>query len=123
MKISIASPKLLSVVVILAAVLLVMTTIPKENKIVDQTLIIKCIIGEKTINLDGAQLYPVSDDIISKLHKVTGSSLGKIKSGRFRHIDTKERYTLYITGKGDCFYFESDGKKYIIDGISAQDMP
>ena len=108
----------ISTVMVLAGVtLLILSSLPMENKIEDNTLTVRYIIGKETINLSGATFLPVPEEVNHNIIRVGGTSLGKKHSGNFMNTKTKTRYKFYLTGKGERLYFELGNKKYLIDGI------
>ncbi len=42
-------------------------------------------------------------------------SIGKIKSGNFKNIKTRNKYIFYLTGNGQRVYFEVGDKRYLVD--------
>ncbi len=98
-------------------VLLVLGTIPVENKLEGNTLTVKFIIGKKVIDMTGAKFYPVPEEALHHIVRVGGTSIGKIKSGNFMNTRTRTKYKFFLTGKGEKTYFEVDGKNYLVDGI------
>ena len=106
---------LASLLILAGCILLVLGTLPMENKIEGNTLTVRFIIGKKTIDLTDASFFPVPD-IDHKMIRVGGTSIGKKHSGNFVNTRTKAKYKLYLTGKGERKYFEIGNDKYIIDG-------
>ena len=102
---------------IAGAALLVLGTLPIENKMENDTLTVKFIIGKKDIDIAGAEFLPVPDDVEHNIWRVNGTSIGRIRSGHFKNSKTGNRYIFYLTGKGDKVYFELDGKKYLVDNV------
>ena len=102
---------------IAGAALLVLGTLPIENKMENDTLTVKFIIGKKVIDIAGAEFLPVPDDVDHNIWRVNGTSIGRIRSGHFKNSKTGNRYIFYLTGKGDKVYFELDGKKYLVDNV------
>lgn len=105
-----------AILITAGALLLILGTIPVRNTITDDTLTVKFIIGQKTIDLAGARFMPVPDDVNHNIIRVCGTSIGKIHSGNFKNTRTKAKYKFYLTGKGKRVYFEIGEKKYLIDG-------
>ena len=105
------------VLIILGVLLLVLGSIPVENRIKDNTLTVKFVIGKKDIDIAGAEFLPVPDDVEHNIWRVNGTSIGRIRSGHFKNSKTGNRYIFYLTGKGDKVYFELDGKKYLVDNV------
>ena len=106
------------VLIVLGVVLLVLGSIPKECKIENDTLTVKFILGKKVIDLEGAQFMPVPDDVSHNIVRTNGTSVGKIHSGHYKNIKTKNKYIFYLNGKGERVYFEVGGQKYLIDNVT-----
>ena len=109
---------LATVIIIIAATLLVLGSIPTKNSIEDNTLTVHFLIGKKVIDITGAKFFPVPDDVDSNLIRINGTSVGKKKSGHFKNTRTKNKYILYLTGNGERVYFEIGDKKYLVDNIN-----
>lgn len=109
---------LAAVLITVGAVLLVLGTLPMENKIDGKSLIVKFVIGQKVIDISDAVVMPVPDEAAHNLIRVGGTSVGKKHSGNFINRKTKTKYKLYLTGNGEKTYFEIGGDKYLVDGIS-----
>ena len=107
-------------VIIVAVIFLALSTIPMENKIEGNTLIVKYIIGKEKIDITDAKFLPVPEDTTQHLIRIGGTSIGRKKSGNFMNTRTRTRYKFYLTGKGEKVYFEVGGKKYLVDGITAR---
>ena len=106
--------------IIIATALIVVGTIPMENKLENNTLTIKYILGKDTIDMTHAKFLPLPEGI-NHLIRIGGTSIGKKRSGNFKNMKTGTKYKLYITGKGEKQYFEIGDKKYIVDDISEAD--
>jgi len=102
------------------AVLLVLGTLPMENKVEGKNLVVKFVIGKKVIDISDAVVMPVPDEVNHNIIRVGGTSIGKKHSGNFMNTKTKTKYKFYLTGKGERTYFEIGSDKYLIDGISIQ---
>ncbi len=107
--------------IIIGAILLVLGTVPMENKLENNTLTIKYILGKDTIDMTNAKFLPLPEGFNHNLIRVGGTSIGKKRSGNFKNTKTGTKYKLYITGKGEKVYFEIGDKKYIVDDISKAD--
>ena len=105
---------------IVGAVLLVMGTLPMENKIEENELVVKFLIGKKVIDITDAVFMPIPEEVTKNIIRVGGTSVGSKRSGKFMNTRTKTRYTFYLTGKGERTYFEIGSKKYLVDGVSMQ---
>ena len=108
-----------AILITVGAVLLVLGSIPMKNTIEDNKLTVNFIIGKKVVDMTGAEFLPVPDDVNRNIIRVNGTSIGKKHSGRYKNIKTKNKYTFYLTGKGDRVHFIIGETKYLIDGIDA----
>ena len=111
---------LAAILITIGAVLLVLGTLPMENKVEGKNLVVKFIIGKKVIDISDAVVMPVPDEVNHNIIRVGGTSIGKKHSGNFMNTKTKTKYKFYLTGKGERTYFEIGSDKYLIDGISIQ---
>ena len=109
-----------TIMLIVGAVLLVMGTLPMENKIEGNELVVKFLIGKKVIDITDAVFMPIPEEVTKNIIRVGGTSVGSKHSGKFMNTRTKTRYTFYLTGKGERTYFEIGSKKYLVDGVSMQ---
>jgi len=111
---------LAAILITIGAVLLVLGTLPMENKVEGKNLVVKFVIGKKVIDVSDAVVMPVPDEVNHNIIRVGGTSIGKKHSGNFMNTKTKTKYKFYLTGKGERTYFEIGSDKYLIDGISIQ---
>ena len=111
---------LAAILITIGAVLLVLGTLPMENKVEGKNLVVKFVIGKKVIDISDAVVMPVPDEVNHDIIRVGGTSIGKKHSGNFMNTKTKTKYKFYLTGKGERTYFEIGSDKYLIDGISIQ---
>ena len=111
---------LAAILITVGAVLLVLGTLPMENKVEGKNLVVKFVIGKKVIDVSDAVVMPVPDEVNHNIIRVGGTSIGKKHSGNFMNTKTKPKYKFYLTGKGERTYFEIGSDKYLIDGISIQ---
>ena len=111
---------LAAILITIGAVLLVLSTLPMENKVEGKNLVVKFVIGKKVIDISDAVVMPVPDEVNHNIIRVGGTSIGKKHSGNFINTKTKTKYKFYLTGKGERTYFEIGSDKYLIDGISIQ---
>ena len=105
------------ILIVMGVTLLVLGSLPVKNSIQDNTLSVTFVIGKKGIDITGARILPVPDDVDSNLIRTNGTSVGKKKSGHFKNTKTKNRYIFYLTGNGERVYFEIADKKYLIDNV------
>ena len=111
---------LAAIFITVGAVLVVLGTLPMENKVEGKNLVVKFVIGKKVIDISDAVVMPVPDEVNHNIIRVGGTSIGKKHSGNFMNTKTKTKYKFYLTGKGERTYFEIGSDKYLIDGISIQ---
>ena len=111
---------LAAILITIGAVLLVLSTLPMENKVEGKNLVVKFVIGKKVIDISDAVVMPVPDEVNHNIIRLGGTSIGKKHSGNFMNTKTKTKYKFYLTGKGERTYFEIGSDKYLIDGISIQ---
>ena len=111
---------LAAILITIGAVLLVLGTLPMENKVEGKNLVVKFVIGKKVIDISDAVVMPEPDEVNHNIIRVGGTSIGKKHSGYFMNTKTKTKYKFYLTGKGERTYFEIGSDKYLIDGISIQ---
>jgi hypothetical protein len=109
---------LAAVLIAVGAVLLVLGTLPMENKVEGKNLVVKFIIGKKVIDISDAVVMPVPDEVNHNIIRVGGTSVGKKHFGNFMNARTRTKYKFYLTGKGERTYFESGGERYLVDGVS-----
>ena len=92
------------ILIIIGVTLLVLSSLPINNIIEDNTLTVNFVIGKKVIDVTDAKFLPVPD-------------VGKKKSGHFKNTVTRNKYIFYLTGNGERVYFEIGEKKYLIDNV------
>jgi len=105
------------ILITIGAILLILGTIPVENKLERDTLTVRFIIGKKVIDMKDAHYFPVPEDATNHIIRVGGTSIGKKHSGNFMNTRTRAKYKFYLTGKGEKTYFEIGKDKYLIDGL------
>lgn len=108
---------LAAVLITVGAVLLVLGTLPMENKVEGKNLVVKFVVGRKIIDISDAVVIPVPDEVNHNIIRVGGTSVGKKHSGNFMNTRTKTKYKFYLTGKGERTYFEIGSDKYLVDGV------
>ena len=106
------------VLIVVGVVLLVLGSLPIENSIDGNNLVVKFVIGKKTIDIADAVVMPIPEDVNHNIIRIGGTSVGKKHSGNFMNIKTKVKYQFYLTGKGQRTYFEIGNNKYLVDGIT-----
>ena len=107
-----------AVLIALGTVLLLLSTLPMENKVEGNELIVKFVIGQKVIDISEAKVMPIPYEATHNIIRVGGTSIGKKHSGNYKNTKTKTKYIFYLTGKGEQTYFEIGSKKYLVDGIT-----
>ena len=106
------------VLIVVGVVLLVLGSLPVENKIEGNNLVVKFVIGKKTIDISDAVVMPVPEDVKHNIIRVGGTSVGKKHSGNFVNVKTRTKYIFYLTGKGEKTYFEIGSDKYLVDDVN-----
>jgi hypothetical protein len=106
------------VLIVVGVVLLVLGSLPMENKIEGNNLVVKFVIGKKTIDISDAVVKPIPEDVKHNIIRVGGTSVGKKHSGNFKNVKTKTKYIFYLTGKGEKTYFEIGRDKYLVDDVN-----
>ncbi len=105
------------VLIVAGVALLVLGSLPVENRLNGDTLTVRFIIGKKVIDMSGAKYMPVPEDVSHNIIRINGTSVGSKKSGHFMNTRTKNKYLFYLTGKGKQVYFEIGDKKYLVDDL------
>lgn len=108
---------LAAVLTIAGCGLLLLRTLPMENRMEGNNLVVKFVIGRKVIDMSDAVVKPVPDEVGQNIIRIAGTSVGKKHSGNFMNTKTKTKYKFYLTGKGERTYFEIGKDKYLVDGV------
>ena len=116
MLISVIAP----VLIVVGVVLLVLGSLPIENSIEGNDLVVKFIIGKKTIDMSDAVVMPMPEEINRNIIRIGGTSVGKKHSGYYMNVKTKTKYIFYLTGKGKRTYFEIGNDRYLVDGVDTK---
>ena len=106
------------ILIFVGAVLLVLSTLPMQNRIEGDKLIVKFVLGKEVIDIKDAKVMPIPDDVQHNIIRIGGTSFGKKHSGNFMNTKTKIRYKFFLTGKGERVYFEIGDKKYLVDDVT-----
>lgn len=114
MLVSVIAPLL----IVAGVVLLVLGSLPVENSIEGNNLVVKFVIGKKTIDISDAVVMPIPEEVNHNIIRVGGTSVGKKHSGNYMNVKTKTKYRFYLTGKGERTYFEIGNDKYLVDDIN-----
>ena len=104
--------------IVAGTTLLVLGTLPMENKVEGKELIVKFIIGRKVIDITDAVVKPIPDEVTHNIIRIGGTSVGNKQSGNFMNAKTKTKYRFYLTGHGEKTYFEVGKTKYLVDGVT-----
>ena len=111
---------LAAILIFVGCTLLLLGTLPMENKVEGNELIVKFVIGKKVIDIKDAVVKPIPDEVCHNIIRVGGTSIGKKHSGNFKNIKTKTKYKFYLTGHGEKTYFEVGDTKYLVDVVKLQ---
>lgn len=114
MLVSVIAPLL----IVAGVVLLVLGSLPVENSIEGNNLVVKFVIGKKTIDISDAVVMPIPEEVNHNIIRVGGTCVGKKHSGNYMNVKTKTKYRFYLTGKGERTYFEIGDDKYLVDDIN-----
>ena len=114
MLVSVIAPLL----IVAGVVLLVLGSLPVENSIEGNNLVVKFVIGKKTIDISDAVVMPIPEEVNHNIIRVGGTCVGKKHSGNYMNVKTKTKYRFYLTGKGERTYFEIGNDKYLVDDIN-----
>ena len=106
-----------TILIVVGAVLLVLGSLPIKNTVEGNELVVRFVIGKKTIDISDAVFMPVPDEVNHNIIRVCGTSIGKKRAGNFKNTRTKVKYKFYLTGKGKRTYFEIGDDRYLVDGI------
>ena len=87
---------LAAILITVGAVLLVLGTLPMENKVEGKNLVVKFVIGKKVIDVSDAVVMPVPDEVNHNIIRVGGTSIGKKHSGNFMNTKTKTKYAIAL---------------------------
>ena len=64
------TPTLAAILITVGAVLLVLGTLPMENKVEGKNLVVKFVIGKKVIDVSDAVVMPVPDEVNHNIIRV-----------------------------------------------------
>ena len=118
MKTIMSTSVLATILIVVGCILLVLGSLPMQNKIEGKNLVVKFVIGKKVIDISDAVVMPVPDEVSHNIIRVGGTSVGKKQSGNFMNTKTRTKYIFYLTGKGEKTYFVIGDKRYLVDGVS-----
>ena len=83
-----------AILITVGVVLLVLGSLPVENRLEGNTLTVKFIIGKKVIDMTDARFMPVPEEVNHNIIRIGGTSLGKKHSGNFMNTRTKTKYAI-----------------------------
>lgn len=107
-----------TILIILGVTFLVLGSLPMENRLEGNDLVVKFVIGKKVIDVTDAVVKPVPEEATHNIIRIGGTSVGKKHSGNFMNTKTKTRFLFYLTGKGERTYFEIGTTRYLVDGVN-----
>ena len=87
------------ILIVIGVTLLVLSSLPINNIIEDNTLTVNFVIGKKVIDVTDAKFLPVPDDVDKSIIRTNGTSVGKKKSGHFKNTVTRNKYIFYLYNK------------------------
>ncbi len=112
----------ITIAILIGVVLLVLASFPKKAYINQQhELVLTTVLGvSQTIPLEETTAYEYSDALLTNLFRTNGLSLGKYKTGYFKNMQTKQKFYLFLCGKGEKRCFEYEGRIYVVDNITTE---
>ena len=111
---------LATILIIAGCILLLLGTLPMQNTVEGNNLVVKFVIGKKVIDISDAVVMPIPEEVNHNIIRIGGTSVGKKHSGNFMNIKTRTTYIFYLTGKGERTYFVIGDKRYLVDGVSLE---
>lgn len=111
---------LATILIIAGCILLLLGTLPMQNTVEGNNLVVKFVIGKKVIDISDAVVMPIPEEVNHNIIRIGGTSVGKKHSGNFMNIKTRTKYIFYLTGKGERTYFVIGDKRYLVDGVSLE---
>lgn len=111
---------LATILIIAGCILLLLGTLPMQNTVEGNNLVVKFVIGKKVIDISDAVVMPIPEEVNHNIIRLGGTSVGKKHSGNFMNIKTRTKYIFYLTGKGERTYFVIGDKRYLVDGVSLE---
>jgi hypothetical protein len=111
---------LATTLIIAGCILLLLGTLPMQNTVEGNNLVVKFVIGKKVIDISDAVVMPIPEEVNHNIIRIGGTSVGKKHSGNFMNIKTRIKYIFYLTGKGERTYFVIGDKRYLVDGVSLE---
>lgn len=111
---------LATTLIIAGCILLLLGTLPMQNTVEGNNLVVKFVIGKKVIDISDAVVMPIPEEVNHNIIRIGGTSVGKKHSGNFMNIKTRTKYIFYLTGKGERTYFVIGDKRYLVDGVSLE---
>ena len=111
---------LATILIVAGCILLLLGTLPMQNTVEGNNLVVKFVIGKKVIDISDAVVMPIPEEVNHNIIRIGGTSVGKKHSGNFMNIKTRTKYIFYLTGKGERTYFVIGDKRYLVDGVSLE---
>ncbi len=120
MKTIMSTSVLATILIVVGCILLVLGSLPMQNTVEGNNLVVKFVIGKKVIDISDAVVMPIPEEVNHNIIRIGGTSVGKKHSGNFMNIKTRTKYIFYLTGKGERTYFVIGDKRYLVDGVSLE---
>ncbi len=113
---------LITAAIVIGVVLLLLAYFPKKAYINERNeIVLKTMLGiSHVIPLDETTECEFTDSMLTNLIRTNGLSLGKYNTGNFRNLKTKQKFYLFLCGKGEkkCFVYKD--YIYVVDNITAE---
>lgn len=107
-----------TILIILGVTFLLLGSLPMENRLEGNDLVVKFVIGKKVIDVTDAIVKPVPEEATHNIIRIGGTSVGKKHSGNYMNTKTRTRFLFYLTGKGERTYFEIGTTRYLVDRVN-----
>lgn len=107
-----------TILIIIGVTFLLLGSLPMENRLEGNDLVVKFVIGKKVIDVTDAVVKPVPEEATHNIIRIGGTSVGKKHSGNYMNTKTRTRFLFYLTGKGERTYFEIGTTRYLVDGVN-----
>ncbi len=112
----------ITIAILIGVALLLLASFPKKAYINQQNeLVLTTVLGiSQTIPLAETTDYPYTNELLTDLIRTNGLSIGKYKTGYYKNLSTKQKFYLFLCGKGEKRCFEYDGRIYVVDNITTE---
>ncbi len=113
----------ITIAVFIGVVLLILALFPKKAFINKQNeLVLKFTLGNsRVVPLAETTAYEYSEELLTSLIRTAGLSLfGKYHTGYFWNVKTKQKFYLFLFGKGEKRCFVYNGRIYVVDNITEE---